>query len=290
MIPITAFRGRDVAVVGLARSGLAAARALQAGGARVAAWDDSAAKRASVGLPMVDPQTADWQSFAAVVLSPGIPLTHPAPHPVVLRAADAQVDVIGDIELLLREGLDAMLVGVTGTNGKSTTTALIGHVLAAAGRRVQVGGNIGAPVLDLDPLGRGGVYVVELSSFQIDLTPSLNCEVAILLNITPDHLDRHGDMAGYVAVKRRIFDRVKGVAVIGVDDEWGRQIAAELMSANRSRNVASSVHICTSRIPGLSMRTPPPGRTISSRAVVLCRPFPVVSLTSSVHWNSSPSR
>lgn len=241
MIPITAFRGRDVAVVGLARSGLAAARALEAGGARVAAWDDSAAKRASVSLPMVDPLTADWNRLAAVVLSPGIPLTHPTPHPVVRRAADAHVEVIGDIELLLREHLGAALVGVTGTNGKSTTTALIGHVLTSAGRRVQVGGNIGAPVLDLEPLPQGGIYVVELSSFQIDLTPSLACDVAILLNITPDHLDRHGDMAGYVGVKRRIFDRVKGTAVIGVDDDWGRKIAAELEAAGRSRVVPISV-------------------------------------------------
>ncbi|WP_119418612.1 UDP-N-acetylmuramoyl-L-alanine--D-glutamate ligase [Desertibaculum subflavum] len=241
MIPITAFRGREVAVVGLARSGLAAARALEAGGAKVAAWDDSAARRNSVGLAPIDPMTADWQRLAAVVLSPGIPLTHPAPHPVVQRAAAAHVEVIGDIELLLREALGAALVGVTGTNGKSTTTALIGHVLAAAGRRVQVGGNIGAPVLDLDPLDAGGIYVVELSSFQIDLTPSLACDVAILLNITPDHLDRHGDMAGYVAVKRRIFDRVKGTAVIGVDDDWGRKIAAELDAAGRSRVVPISV-------------------------------------------------
>jgi UDP-N-acetylmuramoylalanine--D-glutamate ligase len=268
MIPITSFRGREVAVVGLARSGLAAARALEAGGARVAAWDDAAAKRAAVALPMVDPETADWQRLAAVVLSPGIPLTHPAPHAVVRRAAEAHVEVIGDIELLLREGLGAAVVGVTGTNGKSTTTALIGHVLASAGRRVQVGGNIGAPVLDLEPLPAGGIYVVELSSFQIDLTPSLACDVAILLNITPDHLDRHGDMAGYVAVKRRIFDRVKNTAVIGVDDEWGRQICAELIAAGRSRVVAISVERRLDR--GISI--------VDGQVMIDGRPVPAIDL------------
>lgn len=240
MIPIAAFRGRPVAVVGLARSGLAAARALQAGGAEVAAWDDSAARReqaAAMGIPVRQPMLS---GTAAVVLSPGIPLTHPAPHPVVTQAAAASVPVIGDVELLFREKLGARIVGITGTNGKSTTTALLGHILKSAGKAVQVGGNIGAAVLDLDPMGEGGVYVVELSSFQIDLTPSLDCDVSILLNITPDHLDRHGDMDGYVAVKKRIFAGT-GTAVVGVDDDWGRRIHDELVRAGNRKVVAVSV-------------------------------------------------
>jgi len=240
MIPIAAFRGRPVAVVGLARSGLAAAKALQAGGAEVAAWDDAPARReqaAAIGIPVREPML---NGAAAVVLSPGIPLTHPAPHAVVRQAQAASVPVIGDVELLFREKLGAAIVGITGTNGKSTTTALIGHILKAAGRSVQVGGNIGAAVLDLDPVGKGGIYVIELSSFQIDLTPSLDCDVSILLNITPDHLDRHGDMEGYVAVKERIFAG-QGTAVIGVDDDWGRRIHAELEKAGRRPVIPISV-------------------------------------------------
>ncbi len=240
MIPIAVFRGRPVAVVGLARSGLAAARALQAGGAEVAAWDDAADRReqaAAIGIPVAEPALG---AAAAVILSPGIPLTHPAPHPVVKAARAAGVPVIGDVELLFRENLGARIVGITGTNGKSTTTALIGHILKTAGKAVQVGGNIGAAVLDLDPVGKEGIYVVELSSFQIDLTPSLDCDVSVLLNITPDHLDRHGDMAGYVAVKKRIFAGT-GAAIIGVDDDWGARIHDELRQSGHREVIAVSV-------------------------------------------------
>jgi UDP-N-acetylmuramoylalanine--D-glutamate ligase len=243
MIPVRRYRDRIVGVFGLGRSGLAAARALHAGGARVVAWDDGEGARAAAsaaGLALADPLAGGFAGAAALVLAPGIPLTHPAPHPAVRWARAAQVPVIGDIELLLGERLPAKLIGVTGTNGKSTTTALIGHLLREAGRAVEVGGNIGTAALALAPLGADGTYVLEMSSFQLDLAPSWHADVAVLLNVTPDHLDRHGSMEGYVALKRRIFARQGpgDTAVIGVDDEHGARIAAELSGGARVVPVA----------------------------------------------------
>ena len=241
ILPAT-FASRTVAVFGLARSGLAAARALIAAGADVRAWDDTPAKRdeaAGAGVPLADLIAGFPRGAAALVLAPGVPLTHPAPHPVVRAAAQAGVPVIGDIELFVQAiaGSGARVVGVTGTNGKSTTTALIGHLLAHSGRRVQVGGNIGTPALDLDPPGRESTYVLELSSYQLDLAPSWRADVAVLLNLTPDHIDRHGSMARYVEVKRRIFDRQRpgDIAVIGVDDDGGAGIARDLAAAGGRR-------------------------------------------------------
>jgi UDP-N-acetylmuramoylalanine--D-glutamate ligase len=244
MIPVACFEGRTVAVFGLARSGLAAARALVAGGARVACWDEKATSRAAAdaeGLPLVDLETADWSDFAALVLSPGVPLTHPAPHWTVEKAMAAGVEIVGDVELFARavamapEHKRPHVIAVTGTNGKSTTTALIGHMLQAAGRDACVGGNIGVGVLGLPDMHGGAIYVLELSSYQLDLTSSLKPDAAILLNITPDHLERHGTMEGYVAAKRRILlNQGKGdTAIIGVDDSWGQQICTEITAANR---------------------------------------------------------
>ncbi len=242
MIPITQFRGRDVAVFGLARSGLAAAKALKAGGARVHAWDDNDISRAhaeSEGVTPSDINARDWRKFAALVLSPGVPLTHPEPHRMVLLAQAVGVPVIGDIELFAREvnALPATarpkIIGITGTNGKSTTTALINWILKSAGKDVRMGGNIGLSVLDLAPLHAGAYYVLELSSYQLDLTQSLRCDVSVLLNITPDHLDRHGGMDGYVAAKKRIF-RNQGAgdwAVIGVDDPTCAAICTSLTAS-----------------------------------------------------------
>jgi UDP-N-acetylmuramoylalanine--D-glutamate ligase len=244
MIPVPQYANRTVAVFGLARSGLSAVRALAAGGARVRAWDDAEARRgAALNCEIVDLVRADWAGTAALVLSPGVPLTHPAPHPVVLKARGAGVPVIGDVELFAGAGLKARRVGVTGTNGKSTTTTLIGHLLRSAGRAAEVGGNIGTPVLDLAPLGADGTYVLEMSSYQIDLAPSLVCDVAVLLNITPDHLDRHGSMAGYVAVKRRIFagQGAAQTAVIGVDDAHSAGIYSELRATGRQKVVPIAV-------------------------------------------------
>ena len=244
MIPVACFGGRRVAVFGLARSGLAAARALVAGGAKVVAWDDNQNARAAAraeGLTLVDLSVADWSDIAALVLSPGVPLTHPAPHWTVLKARAAGVEIIGDIELFARavaaapEHRRPRIVAVTGTNGKSTTTALINHMLNQAGRDSRIGGNIGLGVLGLEPMHGGAVYVLELSSYQLDLTFSLKPDVAIILNITPDHLERHGDIAGYAAAKRRILlNQGQGdTAVIGVDEDWGERICTEITAANR---------------------------------------------------------
>src|SRR5579864_2820980 len=233
MIDVTAFRNESVAVLGLARSGLAAAEALKRGGARVLAWDDAPAKReaaAARGIALTDLASADLAGVKALVLSPGIPSTFPAPHKIAARARSAGIDIIGDIELLAQSCRAARYAGITGTNGKSTTTALLGHILTAAGMRVAVGGNLGIPALLLDALGSDGIYVLEMSSYQLELTKSLVFDVAVLLNITPDHLDRHGGMDGYVAAKERIFagQGARQAAIIGVDDAICRGIAANL--------------------------------------------------------------
>jgi UDP-N-acetylmuramoylalanine--D-glutamate ligase len=243
MIPVDCFEGRGVAVFGLGRTGLTAARSLQAGGARVAAWDDSPIARAAAleqGLTLVDLTAADWGDFAALVLSPGVPLTHPSPQWTVVKARAAGVEIIGDIELFARAVALApdhkrpKVVAITGTNGKSTTTALLGHALNEAGRDTRIGGNIGFGVLGLEDMHGGAVYILELSSYQLDLTSSLKPDVAIVLNISPDHLDRHGDMEGYVAAKKRVLlNQGKGdTAVIGVDDPWGQQMCTEITAAN----------------------------------------------------------
>jgi UDP-N-acetylmuramoylalanine--D-glutamate ligase len=253
MIPVRGFEGKTVAVFGLARTGLAAARALVAGGAKVALWDEKPASReaaAAEGFPLVDLSTADWSQFAALMLSPGVPLTHPAPHWTVEKAKAAGVEILGDMELFARavnaasEHRRPKIVAITGTNGKSTTTALIGHVCAQAGRDVRIGGNIGVGVLDLEDMHGGAVYVLEMSSYQLDLTSSLHADVTVILNLSPDHLERHGSMEGYVAAKRRILaNQGKGdTAVIGVDDMWGQQICTEITAANRRTIVPISAN------------------------------------------------
>lgn len=247
MIPLPARSKEHLAVFGLGASGRATARALAAGGARVTAWDDDAESRAAAEkehIALGDLGTADWSAFSALVLSPGVPLTHPTPHPVVLKAQKAGRPVIGDIELLAEACPGAVLIGITGTNGKSTTSALIHHVLREAGRRVQIGGNFGPPVLGLDPPQPGEAVVLELSSFQLDLTERAAFEVAVLLNVTPDHLDRHGDMKGYVAAKKRIFRRRSGTgqtAIVGVDDDYGRAIRDELIKDGAWKVIPISV-------------------------------------------------
>jgi UDP-N-acetylmuramoylalanine--D-glutamate ligase len=236
VIALPAFNHVPVAVLGLGKSGLVAARALWASGADVRAWDDNTAARdsaAAAGIAIVDLAKAAWTGVAALVISPGIPHEHPKPHPVADLARQNGVPIIGDIELLGRAQPQAKYIGITGTNGKSTTTALIGHILKAAGRKVQVGGNIGNAALGLDALGSDGVYVLEMSSYQLETTPTLVFDVAILLNISPDHLDRHGGMDGYVAAKRLIFrgQDARRTAVVGVDDQISRSIKQALKSA-----------------------------------------------------------
>jgi UDP-N-acetylmuramoylalanine--D-glutamate ligase len=244
MIPVRGFEGRTVAVFGLARTGLAAARALVAGGAEVALWDEKPATRAAAeaeGFKLTDLSSADWSQFAALMLSPGVPLTHPAPHWTVDRARAAGVEILGDIELFARTVNAApahkrpKVAAITGSNGKSTTTALLGHVCAQAGKDARIGGNIGIGVLGLDDMHGGAVYVLELSSYQLDLTSSLKADVACLLNISPDHLDRHGGMEGYVAAKRRVLlNQGHGdTAVVGVDDGWCQWNCTEITAANK---------------------------------------------------------
>jgi UDP-N-acetylmuramoylalanine--D-glutamate ligase len=234
MIPVTTFAGRKVAVFGLGGSGLIAASALCAGGADVVGWDDGAdriAHAASAGIPVTDLRELDWSKIAALVLAPGVPLTHPAPHWSVGLARAMAVEVIGDIELFCRErrahAPDAPFVAITGTNGKSTTTALIAHLCAQAGFDTQLGGNIGTAILSLAPPRAGRVHVIECSSFQIDLAPGIDPSVGILINLTEDHLDRHGTLANYGAVKERLIAGVprSGTAIVGVDDNWCQAVA-----------------------------------------------------------------
>jgi UDP-N-acetylmuramoylalanine--D-glutamate ligase len=231
MIPVTTFSGKKVALFGLGGSGLATAKALVAGGALVTAWDDnpdSVAKANAEGIKTADLRGLDWSSLSAFVLSPGVPLTHPKPHWTVELARAAGVEVIGDVELFVRErrahAPDCPLIAITGTNGKSTTTALIAHILKSSGRDTQLGGNIGTAILTLDPPKAERYYVVECSSYQIDLAPTLNPSAGILLNLTPDHLDRHGTMQHYADIKERLVAGSK-TAVIGVDDSFCAMIA-----------------------------------------------------------------
>jgi UDP-N-acetylmuramoylalanine--D-glutamate ligase len=226
MIRATSFQGKAVAVFGLGSSGIAAAHALLAGGARVAAWDDSATGRAAAagdGVPLADLAEADWSGFTALILAPGVPLTHPEPHWTVSKAREHGVEIIGDIEVFARERAlrapDAPFIAITGTNGKSTTTALVAHILRHAGKDVQMGGNIGRAILTLEEPAPNRFHVIELSSFQIDLTPTLRPTIGVMLNVTPDHLDRHGTIDNYAAVKERVVQGAD-VAAIGIDDDF----------------------------------------------------------------------
>jgi UDP-N-acetylmuramoylalanine--D-glutamate ligase len=229
MIPVTSFAGKKVALFGLGGSGLASAQALVAGGADVIAFDDSAAsvdKARAAGIATEDLRKIDWAKMSALLLTPGVRLTHPAPHWSVVLANNANVEVIGDVELFCRErrklAPHSPFVAITGTNGKSTTTALIHHLLRSAGCSADLGGNIGTAVLTLKPPSADHAHVVECSSYQIDLAPTLDPRVGILINVSEDHLDRHGTLDHYAAVKERLVAGVQtgGTAVIGVDDEW----------------------------------------------------------------------
>ena len=246
MTPVTTFAGRTVAVFGLGRSGLATCRALLAGGATIVAGDDTARSRetaAAAGIAVADLAAADWNRFAALVLAPGVALTHPAPHWVVKKACAAGVEVIGDIELFCRQRAasapDAPFVAITGTNGKSTTTALLAHILRSAGRDAQMGGNIGTAILELEPPAAHRIHVIEMSSFQIELTPSLAPTIGVLLNISPDHLDRHGTMEHYAALKARLVERARR-AVVGMDDSWSCAVAKRLRRAGGGLDLVSA--------------------------------------------------
>jgi UDP-N-acetylmuramoylalanine--D-glutamate ligase len=232
MIASTAFAGKSYAVLGLARSGLATVEALAASGAEIMAWDSNPEARSAVEgkARIADPLATSIYGFSGVVVSPGVPLNR---HPIAERARSANVPVIGDIELFAqaRSTLPPhRVVGITGTNGKSTTTALVHHILSSAGIPTTMGGNIGLPIMGQEPLCEGGVYVLELSSYQIDLTQSLDCDVSVLLNITPDHLDRYDGVEDYAASKARLFfmQSPEHVAIVAAEDDFTRAIAGQL--------------------------------------------------------------
>lgn len=236
MIKVELYKNQKVAVFGLGRSGNGSVRALSDGGAEVLAWDDNESSRTALvkenyaNVKISDPKTYNWKEIKALILSPGVPLTHPEPHYIVNLAKSGNCPIICDIELLVRSVPEAKFVGITGTNGKSTTTALTGHILKNAGIKTEVGGNIGISALALSRLEKKGVYVLEVSSFQLDLIDKAKFDVSLLLNITPDHIDRHGDMHGYIKAKKRIFmnQEQDSAAIIGVDTEETKHVFEEL--------------------------------------------------------------
>jgi UDP-N-acetylmuramoylalanine--D-glutamate ligase len=235
VINIHSRKDQHLAIFGLGASGLAAARALAASGAHIEAWDDNSDQRrtaSDLGIRLTAPSNMAFGELDGLVLAPGIPLTH-KPHAIVEQARAANRPIIGDIELLVEACPQARFIGITGTNGKSTTTALLGHILEQAGLAPQIGGNLGPPVLEFHPPEPGGLMVLELSSYQLDLTERATFDIAILLNLSPDHLDRHGDMDGYVAAKRRIFrerpdDKTARTAIIGVDDRLSAAVRDDI--------------------------------------------------------------
>ena len=253
MIPSRAFANRTVAVFGLARTGLGAVRSLVAGGTQVIAWDDDSSARdlgGQEGAQLMPWREWPWENIAALLLSPGVPLTHPAPHGVVEHANRAKVPVIGDVELFAREIRTqadqpgkAPVIAITGTNGKSTTTALVGHILNQCGFSAQIGGNIGKSVLELASPSAKTIYVLEMSSFQIDLTPGLKPDVGVLSNLSPDHIDRHGTMENYAAIKARLMKQTAkdGQVVIGVDDSHASAIFTQLSASGGAQAQPVSV-------------------------------------------------
>ncbi len=265
MTPVHCFANQRIALFGLGGSGLITAQALTMGGALLDVWDDSEISRvkaAALGLHLVDLCQQDWAHYKALVLTPGVPLTHPEPHWSAKKAQAAGLEIIGDIELFVRERAtfapNSPFIAITGTNGKSTTTALIAHILREAKFDVQMGGNIGTAILALAPpqnqwgdsanRGHVRVHVIECSSYQIDLAPSLNPSVGVLLNITPDHIDRHGTFANYAAVKQRLVAK-SDVAVIAVDDDATCAVAGQLPEAIKvSAKGTADVFFNTGRI------------------------------------------
>ena len=247
MITARAFEGKHYAVYGLARSGLASAEALLASGAKVTAWDskEEALAKAPAGTEVANLDETDLEQFDSLVVTPGLPLNR---HPIAKRARDAGLEIIGDIELFARARPELpphKVVGITGTNGKSTTTALVHHILETAGVPTTMGGNIGLPILAQDPLPEGGVYVLELSSYQIDLTQSLDCDVAVLLNVTPDHLDRYDSFEAYAASKARLFEMSSGTRIRGGDVERlaGQDDWPALQGPHNAQNAAAAIAV-----------------------------------------------
>ena len=278
MTPVTHAAGQVLALFGLGGSGLATADALRAGGARVICWDDAepARERARAGGHTVeDLHGIDWSAIASLVLTPGVPLTHPEPHWSAKLAIEAGVEIIGDIELYSRErsrlAPGAPLIAITGTNGKSTTTALTAHIFRSAGWDVQMGGNIGTAVLALEPPAPGRLHVLEVSSYQIDLAPSLAPTIGMLLNLSPDHIDRHGTFEHYAAVKERLIER-SDWSLTGVDDPrcaevYERAVEREMRLHARGRGPAGR------HLPVSLRHDLPTGVSLTGGHMILMRPY-----------------
>ena len=240
MLKLPYAKGKTYGVVGLGKSGRAVVAALLKSGATVFAWDDKEAARVALekehaAATLMPLAGWPWEKFTSLVMSPGIALTHPVLHPAVAQARKAGVEIIGDIELLFRAAPDAQYVAITGTNGKSTTTTLIGHILNYCGKRIEMGGNLGRPVMEFSSLKSDGIYVLELSSYQLDLVKNFRAQVAVWLNVSPDHLDHHGSMEAYVDAKRHIFNGQgkRDVAIVGVDDATSAHTCKELQAGRR---------------------------------------------------------
>lgn len=247
MIASPSFKNQTVFVLGLGRSGQSVAQSLLKAGAHVLAWDDLEATRKETrdqGIPLATLDSLEWQDVDHLVLSPGIPHQYPTPHPLVLKAQSVGLQPISDLEILYRTRPHSRYVGITGTNGKSTTTSLIGHILKEQGWPVEVGGNLGIPAMDLNPLEANGTYVLEVSSYQLEISPSLHFNVSILLNITPDHLDRHGGMEGYIEAKKLIYKNAtsQDTLVISVDDEHCSKVYESLRAAGKVHVLPISVN------------------------------------------------
>ncbi len=252
MLRLPPVENKRIAVLGLGKSGVAAARTLAANGAQVLAWDDDPDQRHNAHCPdamITDLSQYDFSGITDLILSPGIPLHYPAPHPAVTKARQARCRIIGETELLARSDSQARIVGITGTNGKSTTTALITHILKASGIDAAAGGNFGTPTCQLPSLPEDGVYVLEMSSYQLDLLEKLVFDIALLLNLSADHLDRHGGMKGYIAAKQKIFrgQTASAAAIIGIDEPSGRKIYRSIKALNHQYVIPVSGRV---RCPG----------------------------------------
>ena len=250
MISLTSFSGKRVGVLGLGSSGLSVVRSLESGGANVMAWDDNIDTRQKLDIPLTDLSQIDFAILDSLIISPSIPLTHPSPHVLVEKAHESNVEVIGDMELFAREynsvGSRDKIIAITGTNGKSTTVALLSHILRSSGFDSQMGGNIGFPILDLSSFSSDGsrFYVLECSSYQLELCPSLRPQIGVLLNITPDHIDRHGTFENYASIKRGLLSRSEST-IIGTDISLiDFPPTPFLLGSHNARNVSVVRSVC----------------------------------------------
>lgn len=246
MLNLSLFSGKKFGVLGLGKSGIATALALHKNGAQVIAWDDGQESRKSAenqGVAIKPFDATVLSSLDMLVVSPGVPLTYPKPHPVIALAKELNIPLTGDLDLFYKAHQHVNFIGISGTNGKSTTTSLIGHILKQAQCEVTVGGNIGTPVLELESISENGIGVLEVSSYQLDINPQLKFKVAILLNITPDHLDRHGNFENYVQTKKKIFQHqtMSDFAIIGIDSPSCNVIARELEEKNNQKIIKIAI-------------------------------------------------